>query len=108
MDGSHSGRLVGSHRDSSRDVADQDTEKCRSNQQKSSAPTLCVGRTAKRDESDKVKDQPPVLKYIKTQVGISDIANEVLNMTLGVKCKGAYACRGYPLIKKYLGCRKDD
>ena len=68
MDGSHSGRLAGSHRDSSRDVVDQDAEKCRSSQQKSSAPTLCVGRTAKGDEAEKVKEQPPILKYIKTQV----------------------------------------
>ena len=68
VDGSHSGRLVGSHRDSSRDVADQDAEKCRSSQQKSSAPTLCVGKTAKRDEAEKVKELPPILKYIKTQV----------------------------------------
>ena len=73
-DGFHSGRLVGSHRDSSRDVADQDIEKCRSSQQKSSAPTLCLGRTAKRDEAEKVKEQPPILKYIKTQVRTSDMA----------------------------------
>jgi hypothetical protein len=33
-----------------------------------------VGRTAKRDEAEKVKEQPPVLKYIKTQVRTSDVA----------------------------------
>jgi hypothetical protein len=33
-----------------------------------------VGRTAKRDETDKAKEQPPILKYIKTQVRICDLA----------------------------------
>jgi hypothetical protein len=32
-----------------------------------------VGRTAKRDEAEKVKEQPPILKYIKTQVRICDV-----------------------------------
>jgi len=33
-----------------------------------------VGRTAKRDEAEKVKEQPPILKYIKTQVRNCDMA----------------------------------
>jgi hypothetical protein len=72
-DGSHSGRLLGSQRDSSRDIAQQDVDKCRSNQQKSyvaSAANLSLGKTSKKDESEKLKEQPPILKYIKTQVGL--------------------------------------
>jgi hypothetical protein len=75
--GSHSGRLLGSQRDSSRDIADQDVDKCRSNQQKSSvssAAALSLGKTPKRDETEKLKEQPPILKYIKTQVGLNYIA----------------------------------
>jgi hypothetical protein len=33
-----------------------------------------VGRTAKRDEAEEVKEQPPILKYIKTQVRNCDMA----------------------------------
>jgi hypothetical protein len=33
-----------------------------------------VGRTAKRDEAEKVKEQPPILKYIKMQVRHCDMA----------------------------------
>jgi hypothetical protein len=75
-DGSHSGRLLGSQRDSSRDIADQDVDKCRSSQQKSyvaSAATLSLGKTPKKDENEKLKEQPPILKYIKTQVRLNYI-----------------------------------
>jgi hypothetical protein len=73
-DGSHSGRLLGSQRDSSRDIAHQDVDKCHSNQQKSSAATLSLGKTPRKDESEKLKEQPPILKYIKTQVSLNFIA----------------------------------
>jgi hypothetical protein len=67
-DGSHSGRLLGSQRDSSRDIAHQDVDKCHSNQQKLSAATLSLRRSTKKDETEKSKELPPILKYIKTQV----------------------------------------
>jgi hypothetical protein len=73
-DGSHSGRLAGSHRDSSRDIADQVVEKCCSGQQKSfvaSAATLPLRKTPKKHEAEKLKEQPPILKYIKTQVSVA-------------------------------------
>ncbi|XP_069694360.1 protein unc-80 homolog isoform X2 [Periplaneta americana] len=80
-DGSHSGRIIGSHRDSSRDIADQDVEKCRSSHQKSAA-TLSV-KKSKKQESEKLKEQPPILKYIKTQV------RDIFHAPLAVLVKGA-------------------
>ncbi|XP_021940294.1 protein unc-80 homolog isoform X4 [Zootermopsis nevadensis] len=85
-DGSHSGRPAGSHRDSSRDIADQSIEKCYGSQQKSSvvsAANLPSGKTLKKDETEKLKEQPPILKYIKTQV------RDVFHAPLAVLVKGA-------------------
>ena len=55
IDGSQTGR--GSHKDSAKDVTDGDTDK----------PHLETKRVKKK-KADEKKDQPPILKYIKTQV----------------------------------------
>lgn len=55
-----SGRLTGGHRDSSKDLVDQDSERGRAGSSKRLAP---------EDEEESRDEEPPViLKYIKTQV----------------------------------------
>lgn len=56
IDGSQTGR--GSHKDSAKDVTDGDAEK-----------SQLEAKQVKKKKQDEKKDQPPILKYIKTQVG---------------------------------------
>nr|CAD7260717.1 unnamed protein product [Timema shepardi] len=76
IDGSHSARLLGSHRDSSRDITDQDCERGRS------LPRTMPSYKKKYQE-EKPKEQPQVLKYIKAHV------REIFHTPLAILVKGA-------------------
>nr|CAD7425389.1 unnamed protein product [Timema monikensis] len=76
IDGPHSGRLLGSHRDSSRDITDQDCERGRS------LPRTMPSYKKKYQE-EKPKEQPQVLKYIKAHV------REIFHTPLAILVKGA-------------------
>ncbi|XP_070172138.1 protein unc-80 homolog isoform X4 [Polyergus mexicanus] len=56
LDGSQSGRST--QRDSSKDLAEQDSEKCKESSKKITA----------NDDVEEDKELPPILKYVKTQV----------------------------------------
>ncbi|XP_046741954.1 protein unc-80 homolog isoform X2 [Diprion similis] len=55
LDGSQSGRLIGGHRDSSKDIAESDFDRGKDSSKRS-------------DKDNRSKNLPPISKYIKTQV----------------------------------------